>query len=86
MNDTSEFELTGADPSRDRTPKRGGGGLYEAGAARAQCGHCNLTILRLPMAKLSHGTMCFVGARGVGEFVLGIRQVVIFLFDPMCVS
>ena len=35
--------------------------------------------LRTP--KLSHGTMCFVGA---GDFVLGIRQGEIFLFDPMC--
>ena len=31
--------------------------------------------------KLSHGTMCFVGA---GDFVLGIRQGEFFLFDPMC--
>ena len=38
--------------------------------------------LRTP--KLSHRTMCFVGARGAGDFVLGIRQGEIFLFDPMC--
>ena len=38
--------------------------------------------LRTP--KLSYGTMCFVSARGTGEFVLGIRQGEIFLFDPMC--
>ena len=35
--------------------------------------------LRTP--KLSHGTMCFVGA---GDFVLGIRQGEFFLFHPMC--
>ena len=35
--------------------------------------------LRTP--KLSHGTMCFVGA---GDFVLGIRQGEFFFFDPMC--
>ena len=35
--------------------------------------------LRTP--KLSYGTMCFVGA---GDFVLGIGQGEIFLFDPMC--
>ena len=35
--------------------------------------------LRTP--KLSYGTMCFVGAR---DFVLGIGQGEIFLFDPMC--
>ena len=28
--------------------------------------------------------MGFVGARGAGYFVLGIRQGEIFLFDPMC--
>ena len=38
--------------------------------------------LRTP--KLSYGTMCFVGARGAGDFVLGIGQGEIFLFDPMC--
>ena len=38
--------------------------------------------LRTP--KLSYGTMCFVGARGTGDFVLGIGQGEIFLFDPMC--
>ena len=38
--------------------------------------------LRTP--KLSHGTRCFVGARGAGDFVLGIRQGEFFLFHPMC--
>ena len=38
--------------------------------------------LRTP--KLLHGTMCFVGARGAGDFVLGIPARGIFLFDPMC--
>ena len=38
--------------------------------------------LRTP--KLSYGTMCFVGARGAGDFLLGIGQGEIFLFDPMC--
>ena len=38
--------------------------------------------LRTP--KLLQGTMCFVGAKGAGDFVLGIRQGEIFLFDPMC--
>ena len=38
--------------------------------------------LRTP--KLSHGTMCFVGAGGAGDFVLGIRQGEFFLFGPMC--
>ena len=28
--------------------------------------------------------MGFVGAGGAGDFVLGIRQGEIFLFDPMC--
>ena len=49
-------------------PKRGGGGGDPP--------------LRTP--KLSYGTMCFVGARGAGAFVLGIGQGEIFLFDPMC--
>ena len=39
----------------------------------------NPPSLRTP--KLSYGTMCFVGA---GDFVLGIGQGEIFLFDPMC--
>ena len=39
-------------------------------------------VLQTP--KLSHGTMCFVGATGAGDFVLGIRQGEFFLFDPMC--
>ena len=34
--------------------------------------------------KLPHGTMCFVGARGAGDFVLGIQQGEFLLFDPMC--
>ena len=38
--------------------------------------------LRTP--KLSHGTVCFVGAGGAADFVLGIRRGVIFLFHPMC--
>ena len=38
--------------------------------------------LRTP--KLSYGTMCFVGAGGAGDFVLGIRQGEIFLFNPVC--
>ena len=38
--------------------------------------------LRTP--KLSHGTVCFVGARGAGHFVLGIRHGEFFSFDPMC--
>ena len=38
--------------------------------------------LRTP--KLSHGTMCFVGARGAGDFVLGIRQGKIFC-STLCV-
>ena len=38
--------------------------------------------LRTP--KLSHGTRCFVGAGGAGDFVLGIRQGEFFLFHPMC--
>ena len=40
--------------------------------------------LRTP--KLSHGTRCFVGAGGAGDFVLGIRQGEFFLFHPMCLS
>ena len=38
--------------------------------------------LRTP--KLSHGTVCFVGAGGAADFVLGIRRGGIFLFHPMC--
>ena len=38
--------------------------------------------LRTP--KLSHGTRCFVGAGGAGDFVLGIRRGEFFLFHPMC--
>ena len=34
--------------------------------------------------KWLHGTMGFVGAGGAGDFVLGILQGEIFLFDPMC--
>ena len=34
--------------------------------------------------KWLYRTMGFVGARGAGDFVLGIRQGEIFLFDPMC--
>ena len=34
--------------------------------------------------KWLYRTMGFVGARGAGDFVLGIRQGGIFLFDPMC--
>ena len=50
-------------------PQRGGGGTPPP-------------PLRTP--KLSYGTMCFVGAGGAGDFVLGIGQGEIFLFDPMC--
>ena len=35
--------------------------------------------------KLSHGTMCFVGARGAGDFLLGIRQGDFFC-STLCVS
>ena len=49
-------------------PQRGGGG---GGGA-----------LRTP--KLSHGTRCFVGAGGAGDFALGIRRGEFFLFHPMC--
>ena len=59
---------TGAGPGRDPTPKGGGGDPPPP--------------LRTP--KLSYGTMCFVSARGAGDFVLGIGQGEIFLFDPMC--
>ena len=38
----------------------------------------------LQTPKWLSGTMGFVGARGAGEFVLGIRQGDNFLFDPMC--
>ena len=38
--------------------------------------------LRTP--KSLYGTMCFVGAGGTRDFVLGIGQGEIFLFDPMC--
>ena len=38
--------------------------------------------LRTP--KMSYGTMCVVGAGGAGDFVLGIGQGEILLFDPMC--
>ena len=34
--------------------------------------------------KLSHGTRCFVGAGGAGDFVSGLRQGEFFLFHPMC--
>ena len=51
-------------------PQRGGGG--------------DPPPLRTP--KLSHGTRCFVGAGGAGDFVLGIRQGEFFLFHPMCLS
>ena len=60
---------TGAGPGRDPTPKGGGGG------------HPPPT-LRTP--KLSHGTVCFVGAGGAADFVSGIRRGGIFLFHPMC--
>ena len=59
---------TGAGPGRDPTPKGGGGAPPPP--------------LRTP--KLSHGTVCFVGARGAANFVLGIRRGGIFLFHPMC--
>ena len=39
--------------------------------------------LRTP--KLSHGTMCFVGAGGAADFVLGIRQG-FFFCSTLCVS
>ena len=51
-------------------PKGGGGGGHPP------------PPLRTP--KLSHGTVCFVGAGGAADFVLGIRRGGIFLFDPMC--
>ena len=38
----------------------------------------------LQTPKLSYRTMGFVGAGCTGDFVLGIRQGEIFLFDPMC--
>ena len=38
----------------------------------------------LQTPKWLYRTMDFVGARGTGDFVLGIRQGEIFLFDPMC--
>ena len=61
---------TGGAPGQDPTPKGGGGGPPPP--------------LRTP--KLSHGTRCFVGAGGAGDFVLGIRQGEFFLFHPMCLS
>ena len=36
--------------------------------------------------KWLYGTMGFVGARGAGDFVLGIRQGEILLFDPTCLN
>ena len=39
----------------------------------------------LQTPKWLYGTMGFVGVGGAGDFVLGIRQGEIFLFDP-CVS
>ena len=40
----------------------------------------------LQTPKWLYRTMGFVGARGAGDFVLGIWQGEIFLFDPMCLS
>ena len=37
----------------------------------------------LQTPKWLYGTMGFVGARGAGDFVSGIRQGEIYLFDPM---
>ena len=34
--------------------------------------------------KLSHGTVRFVGAKGAGDFVLGIQPREFFWLDPMC--
>ena len=58
----------GADPGQDPTPKGGWG--YPP------------PPLQTP--KWLYRTMGFVGARGAGDFVLGIWQGEIFLFDPMC--
>ena len=38
----------------------------------------------LQTPKWLYRTMGFVGARGAGDFVLGIWQGKIFLFEPMC--
>ena len=38
----------------------------------------------LQTPKWLYGTMGFMGARGAGDFVLGIRQGKILLFNPMC--
>ena len=40
----------------------------------------------LQTPKWLYRTMGFVGAGGAGDFVLGIRQGEIFLFDPMCLN
>ena len=38
----------------------------------------------LRTSKWLYGSMDFVGTRGAGDFILGIRQGGIFLFYPMC--
>ena len=58
---------TGGAPGRDRTPKG-------AGATPPP------PPLRTP--KLSHSTICFVGAGGAGDFVLGIRHGKFFFVRP----
>ena len=68
QQDVFGMEITGAGPGRHPTPKGGGGGTPPP--------------LRTP--KLSHRTVCFVGAGGAADFVFGIRRGGIFLFHPMC--
>ena len=71
MNDTGGLELTGADRGRDPTPGGGGGALWgRRGESLMQTLQPDHIEAPLQIPKLSHGTMCFVGA---GDFVFGIR-------------
>ena len=73
------------DTARGAGQSEGGGVAHPRGAllvrTRPQRGGGG-GALRTP--KLSHGTRCFVGAGGAGDFVLGIRRGEFFLFHPMC--